>query len=223
MDDVNNMDEATEALETGRGIDRRTMLKAAAAAGVFAGTWVAPRIETLGFAPAAAAGTPCIILSPASFDKNSHDSSDCKKGNTIPPPCCGQSFGDSGNSNPDRFVFSNPVTGCTSITVRTIDLQCTVSGFDPDVGSFGVIIESFTETTPGACSKCTIKDAVLVTSSGRMIQNPPLNNGSFVCAAGVGGTGVNTSVLCTDTRLNSSSRLAVRLACIGGVVGCIPP
>src|SRR2546422_10064663 len=65
------MSEENETIGTGRAIDRRTMLKAAAAAGVVVGTWVAPRIETLGFAPAAAM-TMCVITSPANEDLNAN-------------------------------------------------------------------------------------------------------------------------------------------------------
>src|SRR5256885_14991056 len=102
-----------KALRT--GLDRRTMLKAAVATGTIAATWVAPRIETFGFAPAAAAGTPCIILSSASDDENSNSGkNDCKVGPNYPPPCCGVNFGNNGGA-PDRFTFNNPVTGCTQI------------------------------------------------------------------------------------------------------------
>jgi len=232
VDDVNNMDESMDPVEQPlvglekalrAGVDRRTMLKAAVATGTIAATWVAPRIQTLGFAPAAAAGTPCIILSPASEDENSNSGkNDCKVGSSYPPPCCGVNFGNNGGS-PDRWTFNNPVTGCTQIVVRSIGLDCNAALVDPDAGQFAVIIESFSETTSGACAKCKIMDAVLVDSSNRAIQLPPLDNGPVQCGPpGLIGSGVNASVS-PCSRVLSSSRLAVRLSCIGGTAGCTPP
>ena len=234
MDDTNESMDTVEQppASSGRGdfltkaaIDRRVMLKGAVAAGVFAGTWVAPRIQSLGFLPAAAAGTPCIILSPKSDDKNSHDSSEC----TVPTPppstkgfvhqCCGQSFGSSSSSQVDDFTFKNPVANCSEIVVRLVSLPCGTTNLDPDVGQFGVVISSATGTN---CGACTIKEAVIIESSGRTVLDPPINNGPIACDLGFG-NGIDASVACNDTRLVSSSRLAVRLACIGGTVGCTPP
>ncbi len=212
-------------------IDRRTMLKAAVATGTIAATWVAPRIETLGFAPAAAAGTPCIILSPSSDDKNSNSGGhDCVTPTPSPSTkgfvhaCCGQSFGDAGKA--DIFTFTNPAPNCQQIVVRTITLDCNTSNKNPDVGQFAVVIDSVTDAAghPGACTTaCHVMDAVLVASSGRAILKN-LNNGPVACPpAGGVGDGVDASLSCTDPLLTSSSRLAVRLACIGGTVGCTPP
>jgi hypothetical protein len=213
---------ATDAVDqpgsTGRGdalmkaaIDRRTMLKAAVVAGTFAGVWVAPRIETLGFAPAAALGTPCIILSAASDDRNSNSGgNDCP---IVTKPCCGQSFGNAGQI--ERFTFNNPAPNCSQIVVRTITLDCNASNENPDVGQFGVVIES---TTGTGCGVCTVMDAVLVASSGRAILKH-MNNGPVACLGG----GVDGSLSCSDPLLVSSSRLAVRIKCLGGKVGCTPP
>jgi len=243
VDDVNNMDEsmntdeqplgrAEKALRT--GLDRRTMLKAAVATGTIAATWVAPRIETLGFAPAFAFNTPCIILSPASDDKNSNGGQTYCPIPTPTKPCCGQSFGDSGKI--DRFTFTNPIVNCSEIVVRTIALDCNDAGDpfglpdgngntperNPDIGQFAVVIDHVTESVAGACGKCKILDAVLIASSGRTVLQS-LNNGPVTCApAGAIGDGVDASVgLCTNPNVSSSSRLAVRLTCQTGV-NCPP-
>ncbi|MEW6471650.1 MAG: hypothetical protein AB1679_05225 [Actinomycetota bacterium] len=208
---MNDMDQTMGTGDAARhGVDRRTMLKAAVAAGTVAGTWVAPRIESLGFAPAGAA-TPCIILSPASDDKESQSGqSYCP---IVTEPCCGQSFGNAGQV--DRFTFTNPAPNCSQIVVRTIALNCN-SGTgnperNPDVGQFAVVIES---TTGAGCGVCQVLDAVIIESSMRTILNPPLNNGPVSCPpAGQIGDGVDASIACNDPRLVPSSRLAVRLTC----------
>lgn len=233
---MNNMDESMGTIDepvgssTGGGsltkaaINRRTMLKAAVATGVVAGTWVAPRIESLGFAPAAAAGTPCVILSPEADDKNSQSGQNyCPI--PAPKPCCGQSFGNAGQI--DRFTFLNPAPNCSQIVVRTIALNCNTANTqperNPDVGQFAVIIES---TSGTGCGACRILDAVIIDSSGRQVQGAPLNNGPFACGSIPGpnpvGDGVDASIACNDPRLTSDSRLAVRLTCIVEVGGCDP-
>jgi hypothetical protein len=217
VDDVNDMDESIDTAHSGRGIDRRTMLKAAVVAGTFAGTWVAPRIESLGFSPAAAAGTPCIILSPASDDKNANSAQNYCPIST--KPCCGQSFGSNGQI--DRFTFTNPAPNCSQIVVRTIALDCNANNSqpqrNPDVGQFAVIIES---ATGSGCGVCTILDAVLLDTSHRTILES-LNNGPVACPpAGPIGNGVDASIACNDPNLASSARLAVRLSCVTGVPGC---
>lgn len=231
MDDVNNMDESVDTVEQplGRvekalstGLDRRTMLKAAVATGTIGATWVAPRIQSLGFLPAGAA-TACVILSPVADDKNSNSGSNyCP---TPGPTCCGQSFGDAGKI--DRFTFPNPAPNCTQIVVRTIALNCNTAGDpfglpdnngsnperNPDVGQFAVVIDHFTETVAGACAQCRILDAVLVASSNRAILQSQ-NNGPVNCLpADMVGDGVNASFACNDPLLVPSSRLAVRLTC----------
>lgn len=237
MDDVNEMNDSMDSVERtgvigralGTSLDRRTMLKAAVAAGTVAGTWVAPRIESLGFAPAGAA-TPCIRLSPEADDKNSNDADAYCEPNAT--PCCGQSFGSNGTSA-ERFTFSNPgPTGCTEIVVRTISLDCnTTEGggapprpTNPDVGQFALIIESFTETTPGACANCQILDAVLIDSQQRTVL-ASYNNGAFSCPSIPGanpiGDGIDASIDCDDPLLMSDARLAVRLTCT--VVGTCNP
>lgn len=221
MDDINESPDTVEqpgssgrvdrALRT--GLDRRTMLKAAVATGTIAATWVAPRIETLGFSPAAAAGTPCVILSPGSDDRNSNSGgNDCP---VVTKPCCGQSFGNAGQI--ERFTFANPVANCSQIVVRTVtlDAACDVSNKNPDVGQFALVIES---TTGTGCGACTVMDGVLVASSGRAVLKH-MNNGPVACLSG----GVDASLSCSDPLLTSSARLAVRLKCLGGKVGCTPP
>lgn len=211
----NEADDADGARASRPRVDRRTMIKSAAAVGAGAVAWSAPRIETLGFAPAAAA-TPCIILSPASDDKNSQSGQNSCP--IVARPCCGQSFGNSGQI--DRFTFVNPAPNCTQIVVRTITLDCNTAGTqperNPDVGQFAVVIES---TSGPGCGTCSILDAVIIDSTRRTVLNPPLNNGPSGCLGG----GVDASVACNDPRLVSSSRLAVRLICIAGNPGCVQP
>lgn len=198
------------------GVDRRTMLKAAAAAGVAGATWTAPRIETLGFAPAGAA-TPCTILSPESEDKNSNQGQNiyCSPVGTF--PCCSESFGNQGNQ-PDRFVFTNPFEGCASVVVRMIPLDCELpppnSDLDPSIARFALVIES-----QSAGCNCVVQEGVLLESSMRF-ERKQMNNGPSPCLQG----GVDSSIACDDpiyTDVGSDARLAVRIACITGPVGCV--
>lgn len=192
-------------------VSRRDLLKRSARAGAL--IWAAPVIESIRPAPAFAQMSPpsgCIILSPASDDKNSQlGSNDCP---SVTRPCCGESFGNSGQV--DRFTFSNPAPNCTQIVVRTITLDCDPANRNPDVGQFAVIIES---TTGAGCGTCTILDAVLINASGRTISQS-LNNGPVSCpAAGSPGTGVDASLIgCGPVNFR---RLAVRLTCQDG---CAP-
>ncbi len=250
MDDVNDMDESMDKVGPSAGaaenalrdgVDRRTMLKAAVAAGTIAGTWIAPRIESLGFAPAGAA-TPCVVLSVRGDDKNSSGQSFCptNPNNTPPRPCCGRAFGNSGQK--DTFTFSNPGgVGCATIVVRTISLTCDTTtspppsdqnNENPDEGQFAVIIES--TSGEAACNQCQIFDAVIIDSSGRKPMtvaqlggaSPFRNNGPIDCGGpGVVGTGVDASVfhpvtgMCTT--IDNDARLAVRLTC--NISGTCPP
>lgn len=192
---------------------RRDLLKRSALTGAL--IWAAPVIESIRPAPAFAQMSPsgCIILSPASDDKNSSGTNDCI---TPTPPgrgCCGRAFGNSGQV--DRFTFSNPAPNCAQIVVRTVTLDCNPANINPDVGQFAVIIES---TTGAGCGTCTILDAVLINASDRSISQS-LNNGPVSCpAAGSPGTGVDASLIgCPN--VDSSLRLAVRLTC---QTGCAP-
>ncbi len=199
------------------GVNRRTALKAAAGVGTAALVWTAPRIDTLGFAPAGAShfGSQCVILSPASDDKNSNDDDNAFCPNPAATSCCGQSFGNEGQI--DRFTFLNPTPTCSKLVVRTISLNCSLDDpngnvpkpKNPDLGQFAVVIES----TTGTC-ECTVLDGVLVASSGREVLKS-LNNGPSTCL----GDGVDASLACDDVLLTSSSRLAVRITCESGI-GC---
>jgi len=213
MDPVEHpADDAEGHLRT--GLDRRTMLKAAVAAGTIAGTWVAPRIQSLGFAPAAAAGTPCDVLSPTGDDKQSQSGQfQCPS----PGMCCTQSFG-SANNTIKRFTFTNPVANCAEIVVRTVSLNC-ADNRNPDIGQFGLIIES---TNGSGCSVCTIQNAVIFPQSGHMGTPLAINKGGLSCPSlGTPGTGIIASVTnCSD--VTSSSRLAVQLHCNVVVGGCTP-
>ena len=117
MDDVNNMDESMDKVDQNArraGLDRRTMLKAAVAAGAIAGTWIAPRIESLGFAPAGAA-TVCPLTSEADLSSNN-------SGNTyvtLGYDNCGFSYGDASQGNPDFLSINVPGLNCT-FTVQLV-------------------------------------------------------------------------------------------------------
>lgn len=192
----------------GGGVSRRRALQAVAGAGVGAAVWTAPRIDTLGFAPAGAShfGSQCVILSPASDDKNSQLGQNfCS---TPGVTCCGQSFGNAGQV--ETFTFLNPTPTCSKVVVRTIPLNCDATEKNPDVGQFAVVISE----TVGTCD-CTVLDAVLVASSGRAIV-AEFNNGPKTCGTM---TGVDGSIPCDQAGLFASSRLAVRITCQAGV-GC---
>jgi len=168
VDDVNNMDESTDRVEHVTGVtekawrasvDRRTMLKAAVATGTIAATWVAPRIETFGFAPAGAA-TVCTFTNEAKDDlqQNSADTTYVSTSATNPGPartrCPGNgssSFGSSSATTPDRIQFGShnkpllPGTNCTTFTVRTRPQDCPPTSStnvnDPDNTGFAVVVD----------------------------------------------------------------------------------
>jgi hypothetical protein len=195
-----------------RVLSRRLLIQRAAAAGVVA-VWTPPTVHSIPHVLAQGSPPPsppppegCIILSPASDDKNLQEGQNyCP---IVSEPCCGSAFGNAGQI--DRFTFTNPAPNCSQIVVRTIALDCNAAGTsperNPDVGQFAVIIES---TTGAGCGTCTVLDAVLVSASGRTIVQSQ-NNGPVSCPSG---DGVDASFSCADPDLNSSTRLAVRLTC----------
>jgi hypothetical protein len=192
----------------GPPVSRRDLLKRSALSGAL--IWAVPVIESIRPTPAFAQMSPpagCIILSPASDDKNFQQGQNyCP---TPGPTCCGGSFGNAGQV--DRFTFFNPAPNCTQIVVRTIALDCNASDTtperNPDVGQFAVVIES---TTGAGCGACAVHDAVLVSASGRTIIQS-LNNGPVNCF----GQGVDASIPCSNPNIGPSTRLAVRLVCAG--------
>jgi hypothetical protein len=196
-----------QAAGRARALNRRTILKAAVAGGTMSAVWVAPSVRTLSFNHAAAA-TPCDILSAEAQDQNSNSGNPYCPANPV-NTCCGQSFGNSGQA--EFYTFSNPVAGCTQITVRVISNDCTQPN-NPDFGNQALIISGVSESVAGACGQCSIKEAVLVTSSGRQ-EVASYNNGS-VCG------GIDASMPCTATV--SSSRMAVRITCVVDDGSCVP-
>jgi hypothetical protein len=167
VDDVKNMDESIDTIEqspgSARGIDRRAMLKAAVAAGTIAGTWVAPRIETLGFAPAGAA-TMCVIESNEQQDKNNNNSGNtyCSDNTIADVTCCDSgSFGNAGQI--ERWTFLAPTANCTQLVVRTIPTDCNTGGANaqnPNIGQFAVVVDNSAGQTTGAgCSNCFVSRA----------------------------------------------------------------
>jgi len=210
-----------EAMRT--GIDRRTMLKAAAAAGVFAGTWVAPRIETLGFAPAGAM-TQCIVTNEANQDLNSNQSNNTYVSTGF-TQCTDTtqhlSFGNQGNSGPDEILFKNPTANCTSITVQTAPADCNTTDpnrFDPDQSGFKVFISA---TNGTGCSNCKLVQVVIFNSNRTTIfaTFTALANGTTPC-----GTGTPPAILVqlgpsgppgAQCITPSDARLAARLSCSG--------
>lgn len=214
------------------GMDRRTMLKTAAAVGAGAVAWSAPRIETLGFAPAGAIGTPCVILSPEAQDKNSNSGgSYCSTVGTF--PCCedvanatATNFGNNGGPW-DEWTFVGPVPGCNELVVRLVPLDCedqdqtgnVPDPQDPSLARMGLVIYS----TDGTCT-CEIVEGVLLQSSGR-VERKTMNNGAMTCnyPGAVPGSGVDISLACDDPVLvdvGNDARLAVRISCVSVVPGC---
>ena len=238
MDDVNEMNEVdrTEPAHNGEtvgraGVDRRTMLKAAVATGVVAGTWVAPRIETFGFAPAGAA-TICQIENPSTDDLNSNLSNNTyfSSGRVR----CGHSFGPSGGQ-PDRIVFkgkgNNPfLPNCDQVVVRTRPEDCPpvpVPGndqvLDPDISGFAVVIDNAAGQTDPDCN-CRVTKVTIYSSNRASIiatfditTNPGLaytcNTAGGGVPAGGGppnGPGIRVNLPCN---IDSDARLAVTISC----------
>ncbi|MGH9178399.1 MAG: hypothetical protein ACRD0N_07585 [Acidimicrobiales bacterium] len=212
------------------GMDRRTVLKAAVATGAASAVWVAPRIETLGFAPAGALGTPCDILSPASDDKNSNTGEAyCSTvGGTNNFPCCanGHNFGNNGGPL-DTWTFEGPVPGCNELVVALVPLDCEPARGgtppnpqDPSLARMGVVILSKDGTCP-----CTIKEGVLLQSSQR-IERKTMSHGPMTCdyPGAVAGSGVDISLACDDPILldvGNDARLAVRITCVSDTGDCV--
>ena len=183
MSDIN---ESTDGVEqplgsSGRGdfltkaaIERRTMLKGAVAAGVFAGTWVAPHIETFGFAPAAAA-TQCQQDNPAVNDLNRNVSGNTYVSAGYTPCTTGRgSFGNVGQV--DRIQFGgggnngpNP-PGCSKVVVRTVPTDCATTGSDlenPDITGFAVVIDNAPgQTDQSATCQCSVQKVTIYQSNG---------------------------------------------------------
>lgn len=223
MSDMNeSMDTGDQPLgSSGRGdflmkaaIDRRVMLKGAVAAGVFAGTWVAPHIETFGFAPAFAA-TMCTVTNDEKKDLQSNDSN-----NTYVSPghtSCGQSFGSSSAAAPDTITILDPTSTCASYTVRTQPQDCVNAPpavrYDPDASGFVVVPYQ----SSGTCD-CTIT-SVFVFKPGSTRANPDftftsVTNGTPGCPTGSStggptGPGIKVDLPC----LAPKSRLAVQITC----------
>jgi hypothetical protein len=229
VDDVNDMNESNDTAEEPlgaiekalrTGLDRRTMLKAAVATGTIAATWVAPHIETFGFAPAFAA-TMCTVTNNVNDDLNSNQSANTY--DSPGRPHCGQSFGSQSNSGPDTITISNPTSTCTSFTVRTQPEDCTTgpgsNRFDPDVSGFVVVPYSHI----GTCD-CTIT-AVFIFKPGSTRATPSYTftsvaNGFAGCATGSstnGPTGPGIKVEFPqggiDCPLPSQTRMAVQISC----------
>ena len=213
MDDVNDMTdpngnvaESPGTVEGARqtGVDRRTMLKAAVAAGTVAAVWVAPHIETFGFAPAFAA-TMCTVTNASNLDLQTNSSM-----NSYPPGGCGQSMGTPNNI--DTIVFSQPTTTCTSFTVRSIPLDCT-NNLDPDIAGFAVVPYDHV----GACD-CAVTAVFAFVPSHRnnpdftftAMANPFAGCPTGSATSGPTGPGVTVHLPCT---ISSSTRLAVQITC----------
>ncbi|HEV3364905.1 MAG TPA: hypothetical protein VG795_12350 [Acidimicrobiia bacterium] len=215
MDESETVEQSLSAANgTSRiGIDRRAMLKAAVAAGTIAGTWVAPRIETLGFAPAAAF-TPCLVTS---VEDNINRNSGCgvfaeDPGGVVHQPC-GNSFGNCGQTA-TTFTFTNPTADCQQIVVTLIDLNC-AGEVNPDTGSQALII---TSTTGDGCDACTIHSAEVYRPNQTVVRTN-INNGPINC---VQGDGIDASLIPCIMAMGTL-RLRVRLDCTAGIPGCDPP
>jgi len=243
---MNNMDDSMEADQPFGpvdrspriGVDRRTMLKAAVAAGTVAGVWVAPRIETLGFTPAAAAGTPCPVEDNGTVDINTNSgSSDCPLGGPNPQPlphhCCGMSAGDNGKIEFWFFGTANGGTtpvipGCQSITVQSITLDCSKTNKNPDVGQMGLAIVG--TSGEAACSNCRIETIVYEGGGGKdanghpidvTVFATPINNPPAACTTNFPLDHV-VDVSVPSCTLASHSRARVFLSCTIVSGGCTP-
>jgi hypothetical protein len=226
-DDVKNMDGSMDTMEPALGgageaahggVDRRTMLKAAVAAGTVAAVWVAPRVETLGFAPAAAAGTPCLVMDNGSvtINTNSGNGTYCPNTSGL---CCNMSAGNKGQT--EQWFFGTATTpvipGCTSITVQSISTDCTAND-NPDVAQMALAIVA---TSGSTCNQCTIHDIVYVGGN----PNPPPSDVTVIatpitCASFPLGA-ANVSV--SSCNLRANSRVRVRLRCTIQTGHCTPP
>lgn len=234
MDDVNNMDESRETAEQSAGVtdevlrtgvDRRTMLKAAVAAGTIAGTWVAPRIQTFGFAPAGAA-TPCEFTNPSNEDLqlNEADTTYVSSGRVR---CSGMGSASFGAGGIDRIRFGKPSkpllpgTDCTQFVVRTRPEDCpattTTNVNDPDVTGFAVVVD-LAESDPDC--DCDITEVIITDSMGPVHTFTAAMDPFGACTDPItGNTGPGILVdfakygidPCT---LRSSARISVTIVCI---------
>ena len=222
---MNNMDESMDAVEQSlagarTGVDRRTMLKAAVAAGTIAGTWVAPRIQTLGFAPAGAA-TQCIIMNPAGADlqSNQNDNTYVSATYTRCPGNQSMSYGSSANAV-DTISIVNPVPGCT-FTVRLVPADCNnthTNRFNPDFTGFAVVVAPATAADPD-CAACTLVEVVIFEQDRTTIVET-FNNIDDPFAQTCG-NGILVELPCDIEEGNVETRLAIRISC--DVVGpCTP-
>jgi hypothetical protein len=246
VDDVNNMDESVNTVEqpAGRveralstGLDRRTMLKAAVATGTIAATWVAPRVETLGFTPAAAAGTPCPVTDNGSVTINANNASNAFCPAPGPALCCGQAAGNQGQA--EQWFFGMPnatpavpvIPGCDSITVRSISSNCTADN-NPDIGQMALAITAISPSDANStCRDCTIHSITYV--GGNTSTNPPTDVTILATAINCGGFplgAANVSVPSCTRIVNgnavpfirSGSRVRVTLRCTVESGGCTP-
>jgi hypothetical protein len=238
VDDVNNMDDSIDPVELpngrlenafGTSVDRRTMLKAAVAAGTFAGTWVAPHIETFGFAPAAAA-TQCVVENTTQQDLTQNDANNTYV-STGYTRCAGNgsaSFGPSGGQ-PDRIRFGGggnagpaPSATCPVFVARTVPADCSTVGadlLDPDVTGFAVVRDNAPGQTSSGC-ECFISSVTIYTSNRQTILTT-VNLSPATAHAGCASYNTGPGILmdattmginpCTGIPMNA--RLAVTISC----------
>lgn len=218
------------------GVDRRTMLKAAVAAGTIAGTWVAPRIQTFGFAPAGAA-TVCEFENPGTDDLNLNESDNTYVSSTR-VRCTDNmsaSFGNSGGQ-PDRIVFEGPgndpfLPGCDQVVVRTLPEDCPPAPGpgnnavnDPDVTGFAVAIDNANKQTDPGCD-CELRKVTIYSSNRASIIaefDLMVNPGHAFppCPAQNTGPGIRVDFAESDLgpvnpcTLQSDARLAVTIVCV---------
>ena len=157
--------------------------------GAGAAVWSAPRIETLGFAPAGAipASQVIIVSRPGQEPERI-----CRRLPGRENPCCGANFGNAGQI--DLFTFVDPIAGCTLVVVRTITLDCNQLAKNPDVGQFGLVISQ----TSGTCNCSVVSVERHVQRAGRPTASAQQRS---ICLPS-GGSG--PSLECDDPRLVSS-------------------
>jgi hypothetical protein len=186
--------------KSGKGIERRELFKrSAVAAGAGALVWAAPRIETLGFAPANAA-SGIVVTSPATDDKNQNSggSAYCAPGG--PFTCCSTNWGSASTSQAKLWTFANPKAGCTEVVVQLIPWDCTASNV-PDIATCAVKIVSQT----GTCN-CSLFSVLLKKSNNTIVSQ---NTSGPGCAPG----SLSASFDCSGMGWDTGAKLAVQIQC----------
>lgn len=184
-------------------IQRRTLLKTAVATGAAAAVWTAPNIETLGFAPAAAA-TACNILTPPTTNSN-NGQSDTVAGS--PLALCNLNVGNNGQA--ESFTVTNPGPNCASLTIVADLVDCS-GAKNPDVGQLAF---HFVNPSAGCAADCTILSAVFTRSNGELLTEVCATTAGLTAGCAGVPSARQTRFPCPTMTPPSDLRFAVRLEC----------